>query len=179
MPCAAPCPAPPSRFTRTTTLAAPAANALAAVEAGATLVQGVVNGFGERCGNADMIVMIADLQLKMGYKIVTDAQLQSLTEVSRAISEIANIVPNDRPPYVGQSAFAHKGGIHVSAVARHTATYEHIDPTIVGNERRILVSELSGRSNVLMKHQELQLDGKASEAVLKCAQSEGTRRLPL
>lgn len=143
------------------------ANALAAVEAGATLVQGVINGFGERCGNADLIVLIADLQLKMGHKILPAVQLRSLTEVSRAISEIANIVPNDRQPYVGQSAFAHKGGVHVSAVARHTATYEHIDPSVVGNERRILVSELSGKSNVLMKHQELQLDGKASGAVLE------------
>jgi 2-isopropylmalate synthase len=143
------------------------ANALAAVEAGVTLVQGVVNGFGERCGNADLIVLIADLQLKMGHKVLKESQLRSLTEVSRAISEIANIVPNDRQPYVGQSAFAHKGGVHVSAVARHTATYEHIDPSVVGNERRILVSELSGKSNVLMKHQELQIDGKASEAVLQ------------
>jgi 2-isopropylmalate synthase len=142
------------------------ANALAAVEAGVTLVQGVVNGFGERCGNADLIVLIADLQLKMGHKILTETQLRSLTEVSRAISEIANIVPSNRQPYVGQSAFAHKGGVHVSAVARHSSTYEHIDPAVVGNERRILVSELSGKSNVLMKHQELQIDGQASEAVL-------------
>jgi 2-isopropylmalate synthase len=146
------------------------ANAIAAVEAGATLVQGVVNGFGERCGNADLIVLIADLQLKMGHEILTLSQLRSLTEVSRTISEVANIVPNDRQPYVGQSAFAHKGGVHVSAVARHTATYEHIDPSIVGNERRILVSELSGKSNVLMKGHQLQVDlekdSKASETVL-------------
>jgi len=146
------------------------ANALAAVESGVVLVQGVMNGFGERCGNADLVVLIADLQLKMGQPVLSEMQLRSLTEVSRAISEIANIVPNDRQPYVGQSAFAHKGGVHVSAVARHTATYEHIDPSIVGNERRILVSELSGKSNVLMKGHELHADltknAQASEAVL-------------
>jgi len=106
----------------------------------------------------------------MGQPVLSEMQLRSLTEVSRAISEIANIVPNDRQPYVGQSAFAHKGGVHVSAVARHTATYEHIDPSIVGNERRILVSELSGKSNVLMKGHELHADltknAQASEAVL-------------
>ena len=91
----------------------------------------------------------------MNYNVVTDEQLRSLTEMSRAIAEIANVVPNDRQPYVGNSAFAHKGGMHVSAVSRHAATYEHIDPAIVGNQRRILVSELSGKSNVLMKSSDL------------------------
>jgi 2-isopropylmalate synthase len=130
----------------------------------------VINGFGERCGNADMSVIIADLQLKMGIRVISDAQLRSLTEISRAISEIANIVPNDRQPYVGNSAFAHKGGVHVSAVARHAATYEHIDPAIVGNQRRILVSELSGKSNLLLKMQsgrrDLSKDEKAAQIVL-------------
>ena len=120
------------------------ANAIAAVEAGCTLVQGVVNGFGERCGNADITTIIANLKLKMNYNVVTDEQLRSLTEISHAIAEIANVVPDDRQPYVGKSAFAHKGGIHVSAVSRHAATYEHINPARVGNQRRILVSELSG-----------------------------------
>jgi 2-isopropylmalate synthase len=147
------------------------ANTLAAVEAGVTLVQGVVNGFGERCGNADLTAIIPDLQLKMGYQIVTEEQLRSLTEVSRTISEIANIVPNDRAPYVGNSAFAHKGGIHVSAVARHSATYEHIDPAVVGNQRRILVSELSGKSNLLMKSRTLRADlakdSKTTQIVLQ------------
>jgi 2-isopropylmalate synthase len=135
------------------------ANALAAVENGVTLVQGTFNGLGERCGNADLSVMIPDLQLKMGYKVLTEAQLRSLTQTARSIAEIANQVPNDRQPYVGNSAFAHKGGIHVSAVSRHAATYEHIDPTLVGNQRRVLVSELSGKSNLLLKAKELRLDG--------------------
>jgi 2-isopropylmalate synthase len=143
------------------------ANTLAAVESGVTLVQGVINGFGERCGNVDLAVVIADLQLKMGIRVVTDEQLRLLTEISRTISEVANIVPNDRQPYVGNSAFAHKGGVHVSAVARHAATYEHIDPALVGNERRILVSELSGKSNVLMKSEELSKDEKAASTVLE------------
>lgn len=143
------------------------ANALAAIEAGATLVQGVVNGFGERCGNADITTIIANLKLKMNYAVVSDEQLRALTQISRVISEIANIVPDDRQPYVGNSAFAHKGGVHVSAVSRHAATYEHIDPAVVGNQRRILVSELSGKSNVLMKSRALEGHEKASAAVLK------------
>lgn len=146
------------------------ANSLAAVEAGVTLVQGVMNGFGERCGNADLAVIIADLQLKMGIRVLTDEQLRSLMEVSRAISEIANVVPDDRQPYVGNSAFAHKGGVHVSAVARLSTTYEHIEPTLVGNQRRILVSELSGKSNVLFKlpsrQRDLSADDKSARVVL-------------
>jgi 2-isopropylmalate synthase len=156
------------------------ANTLAAVEQGCTVVQGVMNGFGERCGNADLAVIIPDLQLKMGLPVISEEQLRSLTEISRQISEIANIVPNDRQPYVGNSAFAHKGGIHVSAVSRHTATYEHVDPDRVGNRRRVLVSELSGRSNLLLKSKELHVDfskdSKAAEtvlAVLKKRELEG------
>jgi 2-isopropylmalate synthase len=131
------------------------ANTLAAVEAGVTLVQGVMNGFGERCGNADLAVIIPNLQLKMGYKCLEPKQLQRLTEVSRFVYEVANMVPNDRQPYVGISAFAHKGGVHVSAVSRLPATYEHIIPDAVGNQRRILVSELSGKSNILLKESKL------------------------
>ncbi len=142
------------------------ANAIAAVEAGCTLVQGVINGFGERCGNADLTTIIANLKLKMNYNVVSDAQLRSLTEVSLAIAEIANMVPNDKQPYVGKSAFAHKGGVHVSAVARHGSTYEHIEPEKVGNARRILVSELSGKSNLLMKTHLLEGNEKVSGAVL-------------
>ncbi|MFA5976084.1 MAG: citramalate synthase [Elusimicrobiota bacterium] len=146
------------------------ANTVAAVETGVTLVQGVMNGFGERCGNADLAVVIPDLQLKLGYPVLSDDQLRSLTETAHAVAEIANIVPNDRQPYVGHSAFAHKGGVHVSALARHVATYEHIDPALVGNQRRILISELSGKSNVLMKskgiQKELFRDGKATQVVL-------------
>ena len=102
-----------------------------------------------------------------------------LTEISRAIAEIANVVPNDRQPYVGHSAFAHKGGIHVSAVSRHTATYEHIDPALVGNARRILVSELSGKSNVLMKSRDLAGNEKASVGGARTPEEEGAGGLSL
>jgi 2-isopropylmalate synthase len=156
------------------------ANTVAAVEAGATLVQGTFNGIGERCGNADLSVIIPNLQLKMGLKVLTDAQLRSMTETSRMICEITNLVPNDRQPYVGNSAFAHKGGIHVSAVSRHAATYEHIDPAAVGNQRRILLSELSGKSNLLLKSKEFRVDfGKDKKstqiilAALKEKEAEG------
>jgi 2-isopropylmalate synthase len=106
------------------------------------------------------------LKLKLGIPAVSDEQLKSLTEISRYISEIANIVPNDHQPYVGVSAFAHKGGVHVSAVARHTKTYEHTDPELIGNQRRILISELSGQANILLKAHELQLNfSKNTQAV--------------
>lgn len=142
------------------------ANAVSAVEEGVALVQGTMNGYGERCGNANLISIIANLKLKLGIDCVSDAAIRSLTEVSRYVSEIANIVPNDHQPYVGFSAFAHKGGVHVSAMARHTKTYEHIDPAIIGNQRRILVSELSGQSNILLKARELKLDfSKNTQAV--------------
>ncbi|OGR85416.1 MAG: citramalate synthase [Elusimicrobia bacterium RIFCSPLOWO2_01_FULL_54_10] len=143
------------------------ANAVTAVEEGAVLVQGTINGYGERCGNANLVSIIANLKLKLGINCVTEDQLRSLTEVSRYVSEIANIVPNDHQPYVGFSAFAHKGGVHVSAMARHTSTYEHVDPAIVGNQRRILISELSGQSNVLLKAKELKLDFSKNTAAVK------------
>jgi 2-isopropylmalate synthase len=144
------------------------ANSLEAVRQGASLVQGCANGLGERCGNANLISVIANLKLKMGVECVTDAQLRYLTEASRAIAEIANVVPNDRQAYVGNSAFAHKGGVHVSAMARHTRTYEHLDPAVVGNKRRILISELSGKANLHLKAGELKLDfGKDPKAVEK------------
>jgi len=126
------------------------ANALSAVKAGARQVQGTINGYGERCGNANLISIIPTLQLKMGFSCVADASLKKLTELSRAVSEIANLNPDTHAAYVGSSAFAHKGGIHVAAVEKIAASYEHIDPSIVGNSRQILVSELSGRSNVRM-----------------------------
>ncbi len=142
------------------------ANAVTAVEQGVSLVQGTINGYGERCGNANLVSIIANLKVKLGIDCVSDHQLGSLTEISRYVSEVANVVPNDHQPYVGFSAFAHKGGVHVSAMARHTSTYEHIDPALVGNERRILISELSGQSNVLLKAKELNLDfSKNSDAV--------------
>jgi 2-isopropylmalate synthase len=147
------------------------ANTLAAVEGGATLIQGTFNGIGERCGNADLSVIIPNLQLKMGHRCLTEEQLRSITQVSRSISEITNLVPNDRQPYVGNSAFAHKGGIHVSAVSRNAATYEHVDPAAVGNKRRVLVSELSGKSNVLLKAKDMRVDfakdKKATQLILE------------
>jgi len=124
------------------------ANTLAAVDAGAVQVQGTVNGFGERCGNADLISVIANLTLKKGYQALDDHATKHLTELSRFVYEMVNMNFRTHQPFVGKSAFAHKGGMHVSAMARNTAAYEHIDPQLVGNERRVLLSELSGRANV-------------------------------
>lgn len=128
-----------------------AANSLAAVDAGAVHVQGTINGVGERCGNADLISVIANLALKKkgAYQVLGGRSLDHLTELSRFVSETANMHPRTNQPFVGQSAFAHKGGMHVHAIARATSSYEHIDPKAVGNERRVLVSELSGRSNIM------------------------------
>ena len=125
------------------------ANSLAGVKGGATHTQGTINGYGERVGNANLISIIPDLQLKMGYKCVDDKQLSQLTAISRYVDELANQVPNPHQPFVGHSAFAHKGGMHVHAVNRAASSYEHIAPNLVGNERRVLVSELSGRSNIV------------------------------
>ncbi len=126
------------------------ANSLAAVDAGATQVQGTINGIGERCGNVDLISVIANLALKkQGYAVLSEDSLQHLTELSRFVYETANLQWRNNQPFVGQSAFAHKGGMHVHAINKAAETYEHIDPTLVGNERRILVSELSGRSNIV------------------------------
>jgi 2-isopropylmalate synthase len=142
------------------------ANTLAAVEMGATQVQGTINGFGERCGNVNLISVIANLQLKMGKKCVTAAQLKKLREVSQLFYELANIQPNKRQAYVGDSAFAHKGGLHVSGVLKNRETYEHIDPDLVGNRQRVLVSDLSGRSNIVYKGKEYGIDLKdAGDAV--------------
>ena len=127
------------------------ANTLAAVARGATQVQGTINGIGERCGNVDLISVIANLALKRGYEVLRPGSLRRLTEVSRYVYEIANMNFRSGQPFVGASAFAHKGGMHAHAVAKSTASYEHIDPGLVGNERRILVSELSGQSSILAK----------------------------
>jgi len=128
------------------------ANSLAAVDAGANQVQGTINGIGERCGNADLISVIANLALKKtGYEVLRNDSLQHLTELSRYVYETANMNFRNAQPFVGPSAFAHKGGMHVHAVNRAASSYEHIPPESVGNERRILVSELSGRSNIIAK----------------------------
>jgi 2-isopropylmalate synthase len=125
------------------------ANSLAAVDAGAVQVQGTINGVGERCGNADLISVLANLGLKKkGYQVLGGRPLERLTELSRYVYETANLNLRGSQPFVGTSAFAHKGGMHVHAVSRASETYEHIRPQLVGNERRILVSELSGRSNI-------------------------------
>ncbi|MBD2132658.1 citramalate synthase [Sphaerospermopsis sp. FACHB-1094] len=134
------------------------ANAIAAVMAGAKMVQGTINGYGERCGNANLCSLIPNLQLKLGYSCISEHQLHQLTETSRFVSEVVNLAPDDHAPYVGRSAFAHKGGIHVSAVERNPLTYEHITPEQVGNRRRIVISEQSGLSNVLAKARTLGIE---------------------
>jgi len=134
------------------------ANSLAAVEAGAVQVQGTVNGYGERCGNANLCSVIPNLALKGGYEVISRENLKGLTDLSRFVSEVANLHPASAMPFVGASAFAHKGGIHVSAILKASSTYEHIDPAVVGNRHRVLVSELSGLSNLLYKYKELDLD---------------------
>ncbi|MBC8473468.1 MAG: citramalate synthase [Candidatus Omnitrophica bacterium] len=134
------------------------ANSIAAVDAGAKIVQGTINGYGERCGNADLCVIIPNLQLKMGYRCLPDARLKELTEVSRYVSELANMKQKDNQPFVGRSAFAHKGGVHVNAVMKNPETYEHVKPESVGNHRRILVSELSGKTSIILKAKEMELD---------------------
>jgi 2-isopropylmalate synthase len=127
------------------------ANALAAIEQGFTHVQGCMNGYGERCGNANLCSIIANLELKLGHTTIGPEKLASLTSVARFIAELANLPMRREQPYVGRSAFAHKGGVHVSAVMKDSATYEHITPAAVGNHQRVLVSDLSGKSNVLYK----------------------------
>ena len=134
------------------------ANTLAAVEGGVNHVQGTINGYGERCGNANLVSIIPNLMLKMGLESIPPKSLRDLREVSRFVSELANRKPWSAQPYVGDSAFAHKGGIHVSAVLKHPDTYEHVDPETVGNHRRVLVSELAGQSNILWKAREYGID---------------------
>jgi len=127
------------------------ANSLAAVRAGASHVQGTINGMGERTGNANLCTIMPNLTLKMGLETVEKEKLAWLTELSRFVFEVANLAPDGHMPYVGESAFAHKGGLHIDALRKNEKTYEHITPTLVGNERRFLISELSGASNVLDK----------------------------
>lgn len=134
------------------------ANALAAVRAGATMVQGTINGYGERCGNSNLMSILPALELKMGYTALREGKLAQLTHVARSFDEIINHVPDNRQPYVGRSAFAHKAGMHVNAVMKNPTSYEHVAPESIGNERRILISDLSGRSNLVLKAQELGVD---------------------
>jgi 2-isopropylmalate synthase len=131
------------------------ANSLAAVRAGVTHVQGTINGYGERCGNANLCSLIPNLTLKMGEDILDSDRLRLLTGTARAVASVANQTVYRQAPYVGRSAFAHKGGIHVSAMRRNSQSYQHISPALVGNQQRVLVSELSGRANLRSKAEEL------------------------
>ncbi len=134
------------------------ANSITAIHAGATMVQGTINGYGERCGNADLTAIIPILSLKMNRDCISEANLERLVNLSRFISETANVPPVNSRPFVGKSAFAHKGGVHVSAIMKNPKAYEHISPAIVGNERRVIVSEQSGKSNIEYKAKELGVD---------------------
>jgi 2-isopropylmalate synthase len=136
------------------------ANTIAAVLNGAAQIQGTINGFGERCGNANLVSIIANLQLKLGYTCIPPDRLKMLQETSMLVYELANVAPNPRQAYVGRSAFAHKAGLHVSGIQRNVKTYEHIDPAGVGNDRRVVLSELSGRANILYKTREFGLDAE-------------------
>jgi len=149
------------------------ANSIAAVEEGCIMVQGTVNGIGERCGNANLCSIIPALEFKRNYECISKKNVEKLSELSRYVDEIANLVPNDSRPYVGNNAFAHKAGIHVSAIERNPETYEHINPALVGNERRILISDLSGKSNIMSKFNEMKIgikdigNGNTSEKIKK------------
>ena len=135
------------------------ANSVAAIHAGAVHVQGTINGYGERCGNANLCVVIPNIELKLKLRALPEGVLARLHEVARFVAEVANLAPNDQMAYVGDSAFAHKAGVHVSAMQRHPDAYQHIDPTKVGNAMRVVVSELSGRANLVSKATELGLSG--------------------
>lgn len=134
------------------------ANSLAAVEKGARQIHGTINGYGERCGNADLCTIIPNLMLKLGYASIGPDRLGTLTRTSRYVSEVANLAHDRQAPFVGRSAFAHKGGMHIDAVMKETASFEHIRPELVGNERRVLLSEVSGRSTILARIQRLAPD---------------------
>jgi 2-isopropylmalate synthase len=141
------------------------ANTLASVQMGARHIQGTINGYGERCGNANLCSAIPDLELKMGYQCLPEGNIPELTDVSHFVAEVANLAPDEHLPFVGQSAFAHKGGIHVAAMRRNINSYQHIDPMLVGNQMRTVVSELSGRGNLFSKAEELGMEVENGEAV--------------
>ncbi len=155
------------------------ANSIAAVEAGVSQVQGTINGYGERCGNANLCSIIPVLQLKLGYSCIPSDRLKSLTEVAHYVAEICNMRPDDHQPFVGQSAFAHKGGVHINAVMKNSTTYEHIHPDQVGNRQRIVVSEMGGKSSVKARAHIFKLDSTDSEkgdkflALIRQKEAEG------
>lgn len=140
------------------------ANSVQAAGEGCLLVQGTINGYGERCGNANLMSIIPLLQLKMGWKCLSSAKLKELTKTSHYVAEICNMPLDNNQPFVGRSAFAHKGGVHINAMMKHSGTYEHLDPRLVGNNRRYLVSELGGKTNIMLKARELQMDFKKESA---------------
>ncbi|HEY1594197.1 MAG TPA: citramalate synthase, partial [Thermoleophilaceae bacterium] len=144
------------------------ANSIVAIERGARLVQGTMNGYGERCGNANLVSILPALQLKLGYECVSDEQIARLTETSHLVDEICNVSPNANQPYVGKNAFAHKGGMHVAGIVRDARTFEHMDPAGVGNDRELLISELSGKGTVQARAEQrgVQLDETAAARVV-------------
>jgi 2-isopropylmalate synthase len=151
------------------------ANTLAAVAAGVTHVQGTMNGYGERCGNANLVTIIPNLQLKLGHECLTESQLRSLTPTAHFLDELLNFTPDPDQPYVGRNAFAHKGGMHVAGVNADPATFEHTDPELVGNSRELLISELSGRATVQARAREVGIeldDGDASRVTERVKQLE-------
>jgi 2-isopropylmalate synthase len=155
------------------------ANSLEAIKEGAIQVQGTINGYGERCGNANLCSIIPDLEIKMGLKCLPDGHLPMLFDVAHFVAEVANLAPDEHMAYVGKSAFAHKGGIHVAAMRRSALSYQHVDPALVGNQMRVVVSELSGRGNLLSKAEEYGLAELSSQEVtgvlneIKTLESQG------
>jgi 2-isopropylmalate synthase len=154
------------------------ANSLAAVGAGIRHVQGTINGYGERCGNANLVSILANLELKTEHDVVPAGRLAELTELSRYVAEIVNITPDDHHPYVGRSAFAHKGGVHGAATAKVERSYQHIEPSVVGNVSRLVVSELGGKANTRLRAEQLghvlaDVDPKAISVIIKQLESEG------
>ena len=141
------------------------ANSLTAVRHGAVQVQGTINGVGERCGNANLISIMADLELKMGYPCLPQGKVQHLYDLSHFVAEVANITPDEHLPFVGKSAFAHKGGVHVAAMRRNAKSYQHVEPETVGNKMRVVVSDLSGRGNLLSKAEEHGVEVEGNEVV--------------
>lgn len=143
-------------------------NSLVAVREGAIQVQGTINGVGERCGNANLVSIMADLELKMGYCCLPDGNIRHLYDLSHFVAEVANITPDEHLPFVGKSAFAHKGGVHVAAMRRNAKSYQHVEPEVVGNKMRVVVSDLSGRGNLLSKAEEhgVEVEGKEVLPVL-------------
>jgi 2-isopropylmalate synthase len=155
------------------------ANTITAIREGAIQAQGTINGYGERCGNANLCSILPDLEIKLGLKCLPDGHLPMIFEVAHFVAEVANLAPDEHMAYVGKSAFAHKGGIHVAAMRRSELSYQHIDPALVGNQMRVVVSELSGRGNLLSKAEEYGLDGLGGQEVsgvlneIKTLESQG------